>query len=84
MNNNEIPQSVLNLAKRLHAMTRPYDGRIIVNVTFLTNGDGVPVAWSKPKVIPLEPRLDMEINPLEEGLSQDKLQRMLEIIAFYG
>jgi len=84
MNNNEIPQSVLNLAKRLHAMTRQYDGRIIVNVTFLTNGDGVPVAWSKPKVIPLEPRLDMEINPLEEGLSQDKLQRMLEIIAFYG
>lgn len=82
MNNNEIPKSVMNLAKRLYSMARKYDGRIIVNVTFLTNADGVPVSWGKPKVIPLEPRLEADL--LENELSQEELQRFLEMIVFYG
>lgn len=82
MNSNEIPKSVMNLAKRLHSMARQYDGRIIVNVTFLTNSEGVPVAWGKPKIIPLEPRLEADL--LETELNQDQLQAFLEAIVFWS
>lgn len=82
VNKIEIPKSVMNLAKRLHAMASQYDGLSIVSVRFVAAGNGTVVFWTKPSVIPLEPRLEMDIFSLEKQLGEEQLSKLLNIIVF--
>lgn len=76
----EIKQDWKNIILRAQSMARKYDGTIIIQLTITVNGDGTPLFWLKPKIIPLEPRLGTNINLLKEKLSDEELQKVLGVI----
>jgi hypothetical protein len=69
------------LVMRLQSLARKYDGLVFMNVAIVATGDGMPLYWI-PRAVPLEPRLDANIDTMKEKLTEEQMQRMLKMIMF--
>jgi hypothetical protein len=69
------------LIMRLQSMARKYDGLVIMNVIITVTGDGVPIYWI-PRAVPLEPRIDANVDTMKEHLSEEQMQTLLKMIMY--
>ena len=83
-NRNILKPKWKNFALRAQNAQRPNDNPAIMQMTVLINRDGNPVLWTEPKIISLEPRLDFDIMSLNEDLTPDELQALLQVLAVRG
>jgi hypothetical protein len=75
----ELKPQWKKLFKRLQALARQYDGLIFMNVLIVVNGDGVPLYWI-PRAVPLEPRVDANIDVMQKNMSEEEMEALLKMI----
>jgi hypothetical protein len=76
----EIKRQWTNVIKRLQSAARQHNGTVIIQVGIVVNGDGVPLHWVVPKVIPLEPKLNSGMDSLRKEYSEEQLHAFLNAI----
>jgi hypothetical protein len=69
------------LIMRLQSMARKYDGMVIMNVIIAVTGDGVPLYWI-PRAVPLEPRINANIDEMRKNMSDEDMQKLLKVIMY--
>lgn len=62
-------------------MARQYEGLVIMNVIIVASGEGVPQYWI-PRVVPLEPKMNANIDEMRKNLSEEDMQRLLRAIIY--
>lgn len=80
-NRNKLKPAWRRFALRAQNIQRKKENAAIVQMTVLINLDGNPVMWTEPKVILLEPRLGFDITSLNEQLSPEEMQALLQVVA---
>lgn len=70
-----------NFFKRVRSAARQHTGSIaFVQTLLVVNREGCPLFWIEPKVVPAEPRLEVNFSHLMENLSQEDLENVLKHI----
>ncbi len=70
----------IKFVKRAQSAARSHDGLVAVQITVFVQPEGEPLFWLPPKIIPLEPKLQINIEILKKSMSREDLHNVLESI----
>lgn len=68
------------IAMRLQSAARQSDTLSVIRITVVTNSSGVPLFWTPPKVVGLEPKKNLSLEMLRKDLTEEELQQILNLI----
>lgn len=68
-----------NLLFRAQSATRNHDGVAFIQLQVIVK-DGIPLFWAEPKVVKMEPKLDISLEMLLGHMDQDDLANVLRAI----
>ena len=65
-----------NLMLRAQSSTRNHDGVVFLQLQIVVK-DGTPLLWAEPKIVKLEPKLDISLEMLFSHMDKEGLSNVL-------